>query len=369
MDKEGALKEFLAALRATLKSVIIYHARHAAAVKATEDLKQKIDKLLRWMNPVKIGFTPQGLRVEDRSLENHPLYRDIATVFHQRKIKSLEIRPGIDVQELLTFVAQFALSAKEIAHRGGPKHLLGEKGVDHIHIEELDYSQLLKDEGEELKDVWTYLLQDALTEGDDKKIDELAAHFDQVVTRFKLQEIVRTEGVRKNFSEFFAYLKKNDPEAYSRCATDLVRAVIRDKNIPSEADLIKVKSMVSDLPAKEFASLIHREFVDNLAFDALSFDLFSKLTEGDRENKISLHLAELFQKEITADSGPKMIDKIRRLLSGPETTFMSENYRKTLGLLLKSSEEEKTRHFDPRLLLRNSLLSKISFRKTPTRVK
>ena len=231
-------------------------------------------------------------------MENHPLYRDIATVFHQRKIESLEIRPGIDVQELLTFRCWIRSAPPRKSLIGEVPSICSGRKASITSISRADYSQLLKDEGEELKDVWDLPSPGRADRGDDKKIDELAAHFDQVVTRFKLQEIVRTEGVRKNFSEFFAYLKKNDPEAYSRCATDLFRAVIRDKNIPSEADLIKVKSMVSDLPAKDFVSLIHREFVDNLAFDALSFDLFSKLTEGDRENKISLHLAELFQKRL-----------------------------------------------------------------------
>jgi hypothetical protein len=59
MDKEEALKEFLKALRVALKSVLIYQPEHAAVVQAGEELKKKIDALLKWINPLKIGFTQQ----------------------------------------------------------------------------------------------------------------------------------------------------------------------------------------------------------------------------------------------------------------------------------------------------------------------
>jgi len=350
MDKDEALKEFLKGLRVALKTVLIYHPEHAAVIRAVEELKKKIEALLQWINPIKIRFAQQSLHIDDNFWENDRLYLETAKAFHQRKIKSLEIRQGIDIEELTAFIGNFALSAKEIAQRGGFKNILGEEDILNLTVEELDYSQLLKGDGEELQDVWSYLLRDALDEDDPEKLDELADHFDRVVYKLNPDEIAQVERLRENFSRFFSYLKENNEVKYSQCAKDLVRAVMRDKNFSSEANLEKLKSMVAGLPKKELAALLHDEIISNDQFDALSLSLFSKLTEGDQDNKISSHLSQLFQQDLSKGAIPEFKDKIKRLLFGTETSLMSENYRKALGLLLEGLAYEKTRSFDANLL-------------------
>jgi hypothetical protein len=350
MDKDEALKEFLKGVRVALKTVLIYHPEHAAVIRAVEELKKKIDALLPWMNPIKIGFTQQSLHIDDKFWEDDRLYLETAKAFHQRKIKSLEIRQGIDIDELTAFIGNFSLSAKEIAQRGGFKNILGEEDVLNLTVEELDYSQLLKGEGEELQDVWSYLLHDALDEDDPEKLDELADHFDRVVYKLNPDEIAQVGRLRENFSRFFSYLKENNEVKYSKCAKDLVRAVIRDKNLTSEANLEKLKSMVAGLPEKELAALLHEEIISNDQFDALSLSIFSKLTEGDQDNKISSHLSQFFQQDLSKGAIPEFKDKIKRLLFGTETSLISENYRKALGLLLEGVTYEKTRSFDANLL-------------------
>lgn len=350
MDKEEALKEFLKGLRVALKTVLIYHPEHAAVIRAVEELKKKIDALLPWMNPIKIGFAQQSLHIDDKFWENDRLYLETAKAFHLRKIKSLEIRQGIDIEELTAFIGNFSLSAKEIAQRGGFKNILGEEDVLNLTVEELDYSQLLKGDGEELQDVWSYLLHAALDEDDPEKLDELADHFDRVVYKLNPDEIAQVGRLRENFSRFFSYLKENNEVKYSKCAKDLVRAVIRDKNLSSEANLEKLKSMVAGLPDKELAALLHEEIISNDQFDALSLSVFSKLTEGDQDNKISSHLSQLFRQDLSKGAIPEFKDKIKRLLFGTETSLISENYRKALGLLLEGVTYEKTRSFDANLL-------------------
>jgi len=350
MDKEEALKEFLKGLRVALKTVLIYHPEHSAVIRAVEELKKKIDALLPWINPIKVGFAQQSLHIDDKFWENDRLYLETAKAFHQRKIKSLEIRQGIDIEELTAFVGNFSLSAKEIAQRGGFKNILGEEDVLNLSVEELDYSQLLKGEGEELQDVWSYLLHDALDEDNPEKLDELADHFDRVVYKLNPDEIAQVGRLRENFSRFFSYLKENNEVKYSKCAKDLVRAVIRDKNLSSEANLEKLKSMVAGLPEKELAALLHEEIISNDQFDALGLSVFSKLTEGDQDNKISSHLSQLFRQDLSKTAIPEFKDKIKRLLFGTETSLISENYRKALGLLLEGVTYEKTRNFDANLL-------------------
>lgn len=353
MDKDEALKEFLKALRVAFKTVIIYQPGHTSVVYAVDELKRKIDALLECLNPIKIGFTQQSLHIDDRFLENDKLSQDIAVTFHQRKVKSLEIRQGVDVDELMAFIGTFCLSLKEIAHRGGFKNILGEEDILNVVIEELDYSQLLKGEGEELKDVWSYLLHDALEDEDGEKLDELADNFDRVIFKLNPDEIIQVDQLRENFTRFFSNLREHSEVKYSKCAKDLVRAVIRDKTLSSEAHLERLRSMVAGLPEKELAALLHEEILSNDQFDALGFSLFSRLTGGDQDNKISSHLGQLFQKDLAKGTITKNKDKIKRLLFGPETTLISENYRKALGLLLEGVVYEKKRGFDPRLLFKS----------------
>jgi len=350
MDKDEALKEFLKALRVAFKTVIIYQPEHTSVVYAVEELKRKIDALLEWLNPIKIGFAQQSLHIDDWPLENDKLFQEIAVTFHQRKVKSLEIRQGVDIEELMAFIGNFSLSSKEIARRGGFKNTLGEEDILNVIIEELDYSQLLKSEGEELKDVWSYLLQDALEEEDGEKLDELADNFDRIIFKLNPDEIVQVERLRENFSRFFSNLREHNQVKYSKCAKDLVRAVIREKDFSSEANLESLRSMVAGLSEKELADLLHEEILSNDQFNALGFSLFSRLTGGDQDNKISSHLGQLFQKDLAKGTLPKNKEKIKRLLFGAETPLISENYRKALGLLLEGVVDEGQRSFDPRLL-------------------
>jgi len=353
MDKDEAVKNFFIALKVTLKSAAIYHSEHGAISTAIEHLKKKVDSLLETSDQIKIGFTPQALRVDERYLKNEKIYEEIARIFHQRKIKTLELHQGLRSEELRDFILNFQLPPKEIARRGGLKSILKQEDVTHLLIEELDYSQLLKGEGEELADVWTYLLEDALNERNPQKMDDLADSFDRVVTRVNPEEIDQNERLGVNFSRFFSYLKENNEAKFKKCAKDLVRAVIRNKSVSVESNLERLKTIVTDLTEKDLAPILYEEMISNDDFDALGFSLFSKLTEGDRDQKISAALTKLAQKDLFLSTMSDLKDKIKKLLSGTESTFISENYRKSLGLLLEGVSFEKKRSFDQNLLTRN----------------
>jgi predicted hydrocarbon binding protein len=343
----------LRAFKVALKSATIYHHEHAAIGLAVVELKKKIDALFEWMDPIKIGFTPRSLRVDEEYWEGDKLYEEVARTFHQRKIKSLEIRQGLRTEELRDFVLNFYLPVKEIAKRGGFKNILRAEDIIHLAIEELDYSQLLKGEGEDIPDVWAYLLQEALDEQAPEKMDELADNFERVIPGFDLEDIDKDERLGENFSRFFAYLKDNNKVKFKKCAKDLVRAVIRDKRLSFGSNIERLKSMVSDLTEKDLAPLLYDEMVTDDDFDALGFSLFSKLTDGDRDNKISKTLSGLAQKDMFLSSMTAVKNKIKRLLSGTESTFISENYRKSLGSLLEGITFEKKRTFDPAVLVKN----------------
>jgi len=77
------------------------------------------------------------------------------------KIKSIEMLPGLTLDELIKFVSSVSLPIKEILRRGGIQNILKEGASHHIVIEELDYSEFLGNEGEESKDIWVYLFKES----------------------------------------------------------------------------------------------------------------------------------------------------------------------------------------------------------------
>ena len=300
IDKDEAIKEFLTELRVTLKNVSLFQAGHASIVLAANELKRKIDDLQHFISPVKVHFLPGGLRVEDRVMDDQPLYRDLARIFHHRKVKSLEVDPGVEIHELLAFLAPFAVPAKDVLAQGGVNRLLEGKDLPHLSLDGLDYSPLLKDDGEEVTDVWTYLLQEAPKPGAAGLSEEVKA-------------------------------------AVSRRAADVLREVIRREAAVPESVQAEVKAAVALLRPEDLASVLHEEILADPGFDRLSFELFSKLTDGDSRRSISPHLSDLFGRDLASPSGPEVVGKLRKLLAAGERDAASENYRRTLERLLQTS--------------------------------
>ncbi|MBM3310440.1 MAG: hypothetical protein FJY80_02915 [Candidatus Aminicenantes bacterium] len=300
IDKDGALREFLTELRVTLKNISLFQAGHASIVLAAGELKRKIDELHHFLSPVKVHFLPHGLRVEDRVLDDHPLYRDLARIFHHRKVKSLAIDQGVELYELLAFLSPFAIPAKDVVAQGGLNRLLEGKNILHLRLDDLDYSPLLKDDGEEVADAWAYLLQEAPKAGQEGLSEEAKA-------------------------------------AISRRAANLLREVIRRESVVPDGVQDEVKAAVSLLRPDDLAAVLHEEIVADAGFDGLSFKLFSKLTDGDPRSVIAPRLADLLGRDLASPSGPEVVGKLKKLLAGGEPDAASDNYRKSLERLLQSA--------------------------------
>ena len=84
MNKEEALEEFFKSLRAALNNGSIYFPEHPVFIKSSQELKEKIDSLLHFLNPLKIGFAVDFLVVDGRNLEKAGLISGLAGFFHFR---------------------------------------------------------------------------------------------------------------------------------------------------------------------------------------------------------------------------------------------------------------------------------------------
>lgn len=354
LDRDGLIKDFFTTLKVAFKNATIYNPEHPAFQKTVVDLMAKTEALLTAINPLTIGFTTHSLFVDNRFWEADKTFVELARLFHFRKLKLLEIRQGITADELMRFASKITLPLKEFIKEGGAQNILKKEKILHIAVEELDYSQLLKGEGEEIQEIWPYLMIEAVEENDSQKLHHMAESFERVIGKFNTEDLIQNEELHKNFAKFFKYLKDTGEEKYRSCARELLKSVLKGgKKTGPESKFENLKLLISDLKEEDLASTLWEEIISDDKFDSLSFSVFSKLIAKDRHLKISTSLRELFQSGDPINRRPEVEEKIRTLLSGTSGKFISEIYRQTLANLLSEISFEKRISFDHQRLQRN----------------
>ena len=202
MDKNEVCQSFLKRLQVAVSNASIYFKEHPVFMKSVEDLKSKTDSFLTIVGPLKITVTANSLIFGDKELKGARSYKEFVEFLHTRKVKNIEIKEGISVDELISFAMNVNLSSKDILSQGGLAVILKKQNVAHILIGDLDYSRLLEEEGEEYKDVWLYLLKTSLEKSDCKKIDELANKFEKLLKKLKLKDLADDENAKDNIIKF-----------------------------------------------------------------------------------------------------------------------------------------------------------------------
>lgn len=332
----------------------MYNQDHPAFQKAVTDVKEKIDALFEYMSPIEISFSPHALLIENKFWDEEKMYKELGRTFHFRKVKKFKVSRGVTLTELMVFMSHISLTPRDIFKKGGIQVILQDQNISHITVEELDYSQLLKGEGEEVKDVWSYLLQEAVEQQDKEKLMEVADSFEKVIKDFEPGEFLKDKEFSENFIRFFDYLKQNEQKNYSKCAKNLVKTIVKKKeDIKDEEKIKNIRAIITDLKEEDIASSLWDEIIYDDSFDSLSFSIFSKLIERDRHEKVAFSLSEIFKQDDTLREDPQAEEKIKELLSGTSSTMMSEIYRQTLTSFLKDISYETKLAFDYTLLQKN----------------
>ena len=352
-SRDDLIKEFLKILKVTFKMATIYRLEHPSFANTVSDFMAKLDALFTFFNPLSIGFTPHALFIDNRFWENEKSYLHLAQLFHFRKIIKLEIRQGSTLGELTRFAAKITLPLKEFIREGGARNILKKEQIVHITVEELDYAQLLRGEGEEIKDIWPYLLMEAVEEDDPRKLDQMAESFEKVAGKFNTEDLIQNEELQKSFVKFFRYLKETAEEKHRLCAKHLLRSVLAGKKTPVEAKFENLKLLISDMNEEDLASTLWEEIIANDKFDSLSFSVFSRIISKEWHKKVSTSLRDLFHSDEPRNRRPEVERKLRLLLSATSGQALSEIYRQTLSGILSEISFEKKMTFDHRLLQKN----------------
>ncbi len=354
MDKEDVIRAFVVSLKVALRNASIYTLEHPAFAEGIADLRKKLDDLFEFVIPLIIGFTPRSLFIDDRFYEKDKIFQELARLFHFRKIKSITIDQSINPEELQMFIARISEPAKDILKDGGPIAILEQEGIESILIEELDYRELLQGEGEELKEIWVRLMQEALEEENKEQIMELADNFAKVIKEFSPQEIVENPEAKETIKKFFSYLKDNEGDRFTECGKDLIKAAMRRKDKTPQEAFQELRQMTSGILEEDLALTFWGEMLQDESFEPLNVSIFSMFVENKKEGRVNYQISKMFRSNEILNDNKQVLDKLKDLLHGPENELLSPIYRNTLHTLLKQMTWEQEQNFDYDQLFRST---------------
>ena len=352
-DKDELIRSKARAMRVAFKMASMYNAGHPAFQSSANDLLAHVEALFAYINPLSIGFSPHALLIDGRFWEGERTYMELAQLFHFRKIKRLEIRPGLQHDEFMRFASKIMLPVKMFIKEGGAQAIVKRENIIHITVDTLDYQILLQGEGEEIKDIWPYLLMEAAEEESPAKFEELADSFGKVVGKFNTEDLVQNEELHKNFAKFFHYLKETSEEKHRVASKQLLKTIVSARKTPTESKFENLKLLISDLSEEDLASTLWEEIIGNDKFDSLSFSIFSRIIDKERHKKIATSLHALFHTEDPQNRRSETESKLKILMSGMSSQLHSEIYRQTLANLLNEIAFDQKLALDHPLLQRN----------------
>lgn len=340
MNKEEALGEFLKGLRIVLNNALAYNKDHPYFRKSAETFKEKVDALFPFLNPIKINIAPDSLFIDGVAFEKLALYVDLATMFHMRKIKTIQIRQGLGLDELIDFLSSIALPVKEILKKGGLGEILKDKEA-HVYVEDLDYSSLLQTQGEESKDIWVYLFNQVIAKDDAEKAGDFANNFESIISRFRAKELFEDDDLRQAVFNFLNYLKEKGKGRFYNCVRGLFKLALRDGNIPLDEKLDKVKIFLQDFDNKELADILFEEISEEEGFNFLSFKVFSQLIGTDKHKEIAPILEGKVKDSEVLKNNPKIRKKLKELFSLSDPSYATSFYRNIFYSISEGAELEE----------------------------
>ena len=347
------LEDFFRSLRVTFTNAFSYPQDHPYFIKSVENFKLKLEPILAVLNPFKIGVTSLGLVVDGQNLTKVGFYDELAHLLHQRKIKSIEIRNGVTIQELIKFFSVISLAQKDIFKSGGINVLLAKEQLTHFLIEELDYSAFLQGTGQECVDIWGYMLKEAVYSNDVVKLGKLAEDFGPLIKRFNEKDILGAKEISSDISEFLVTLREKDKEKFDKCAKAIFSWVLNNKKSLNEESLAKLRPVFKSLNYDDFSALLWDGVLQDDNFDALSLQLFSKISEQKNSPKIVEGFLGKKNEAQALSGNPKAIKRIQDLLVGAQKGEPSAVYRNTLESLIKGISSPGSLLFDQKVLREN----------------
>ena len=349
MDKEEALQEFFRSLKITFTTATFYSKDHPYFLKSIKDFKEKSDALLMFLNPVRIDVAVSHLELDGITYNKIGLHDELAAIFHNRKIKSIEIKQGITPEEIAALMGGISLRPKEILRAGGVNSVIKLGKNANLLIEELDYSQLLKGKGEEVKDIWACMLNQAIEKDDPSKVDELVDSFEKISENFNVTDFTSDEQLSKNIDIFKKWLKENYKDKYNKFNKTMLKIILKEKEVPGADSLNQIKKFCQDLNTSQISDALYEEVLNNDDFHVSAFKFLSQFF-GKSENQEIISSLEKKLKGAKDLKNKARVNKIIKELFLSDESLITESSRYSLAALLETISLEDKYEFNRNFL-------------------
>jgi hypothetical protein len=334
VDKEQIIEDFFRSFKVTLTNSFSYNKDHPYFIKSVESFKAKLEEALVVLNPFRIGITNSSVMVDGKNLIKVGFYDEIGRLLHQRKIKSLEIRTGPSVSELIGFFSVISMSPRDIFKNGGVSFLLKQQSLNLI-VEELDYSALLQDGGQECTDIWGYMLKEVAESNDAEKLNKMADEFGAFIKRVNENDIIGSEEICTNINEFLTALKDRNGEKFEKCSKEIFLWLLDNKKSLDQEKIARLKPIFSSLSDENFSALLWEGLTQEDNFDSLSLELFSKISEQKDPSKIAEGVLNKTSQSQNLIDNPNVVRRIQNLLSKGRDDQVSAVYHNILASMIK----------------------------------
>ncbi len=343
MENKDSFEQCMSIFKKYLHISSFYAKDHPLFLKATGDFKNELDPLLFSLERLRVKIAASYLMVGETKYDK-PQFQELARRLHIRRIKSIELRKGITSMELGVLLNIASVPARELRQQGGLSRLFKQEEMGHLTVEELDYSDLLKANTGEYKDIWMYLLSDAVESKDDSQINDLSDSFGKMMGYFSLQEFIENNEMKENIRRFFDHLRERGDRRFTSCLAEMTKHLSRSGPDLAPPDLVKIKAFFDGFKPEEIAQVLVDDIANSADFDSLSFQLFSKVVDPQKHEQIAASSAQKIG--ASAENKQKIVQRLQKLFSVSDTSSVSDIYRNTLAAYLKNATFEKTLAFD-----------------------
>ena len=351
MEKEEALHEFIKGLRIAFNISLAYPRQHPYFIKSVKEFKDKVDILFAFLTPIKLNITSEALFIDERYWNKPLTYVELARILHQRKIKAIELKPGLETDELADLLSALALSPKEVVKSGGLRAILQKAETAHIAVEELDYSELLRLPGVgEGGDIWRYLFKGAILSQDIDKINQAAEDFPEGLKSVEVKDLAADLELKQDLIDFFRRLKESNPRGFSKCSNAFFDYLVNSKGSLSLEEAKSLKGLFKNFSESDFANILQTQVSKSDKPDPLFFNLFSMFSQEASSDKATFLQPEHLNMGEILGKDPLAAKRIQAFLSNPESESVSPVYRNTLVALLKDISYRDDFYFDPKEL-------------------
>ncbi|MCF7877035.1 MAG: hypothetical protein K9M14_01735 [Candidatus Omnitrophica bacterium] len=351
---DNLYQDFVKSFNVALTNCSVYFPTHPIFSQSISQFKEKIKSLDKEKSFLLIEVKPDSLIVNRKNLKDKAIYRNLAVSLHRKKIKRIKIKKEITFQDLSDFLTSVALSEKDILAKGGIKKILKNKGAKNIEIEELDYSQLIKGKGKEVKDVWGYLLNSKNIQGGDQDSpDKFIDNFQETARKYGAKEVLEDDQLSQQLLELLSKLKIKDKEDFKKALKSLAQSILGDDGLDNLKNKESLKNLFSYLDSQDLANVLSKLLQSKQAIDPSSFKLFSALISPEIHKKA----ADRLGKEAEENREKFDMDKINNLFSIPDKEGIVPIYQKNLSVNIPAEIKEKNFSFDHKHLHQNYRLT------------